>query len=107
MGTDMDLEEFRKEALLAADNVFVFAGFANRSESFFDNVGLDPFFVQRYRKAWFELEIVNAVALEEWESDGRPPDWAAKWLDKYRVDASDVIQELMQVVDELAYSAMH
>ncbi len=99
MGNSMKISTLREYALLAQESVFAFSEFAERSESFFDDCEQDSDFLRRYRKAWFELEIVNAVALEEWEVDGRPRNWAEKWEAKYKRDASEVVHELLKVVE--------
>lgn len=90
---------FREQALSATDSIFSFAEFTKKSELFFESYESDSDFVQRYKKAWFELEIVNAVALEEWESDGRPAHWEEKWASKYKGDATEVVHELLMVVE--------
>lgn len=99
MGANMNLNTFRQQALAALESIFAFAEFTKHSESLFEDEKGDSEFVQRYKEAWFELEIVNSVALEEWESDGRPKAWAEKWNDKYREEAAEVVHQLLQVVE--------
>jgi hypothetical protein len=98
MGTKMKLSKFIDQAILASENLFSFAEFTKNAEYFFDDNKLHPEFISLYKEKWFELEIVNAVALEDWESEGRPKDWKEKWDVKYKKDASDVIQEIVKVV---------
>ena len=38
---------------------------------------------------WGELEIVNAVALDEWDRDGSPSNWS-KWQEKYQKEAIEL-----------------
>lgn len=95
----MDPMKFREMALSAFGDLLAFADFTRRSEVILDDGGFDQELVQRYKKAWFEMEIVNSVALEEWESDGRPPEWNEKWSAKYRPDAEETIRELLKVLD--------
>ena len=87
-------------ALQSAANLFAFAEFTKHSETLIDDCN-DAVALMRYRKAWFELEIINSVALEEWESDGRPSAWDTKWNEKYRKDAHEVIQQLLNVAKAL------
>lgn len=51
--------------------------------------------IEHYRQTWFELEIVNALALSEWESEGRPADWQSRWESDYKCDAFGLITELI------------
>lgn len=48
-----------------------------------------------YQQTWFEMEIVNALALSEWENEGRPVDWRSRWESDYKHDASELIAELL------------
>ncbi|WP_409526353.1 hypothetical protein [Nitrincola sp. MINF-07-Sa-05] len=94
----MNLMTFREDALLAVESVFAFSDFTRRAESLCDELEGDADLIQRYKKAWFEMEIVNGVALGEWEDDGRPLIWMEKWNAKYKEDALEVIHDLLLVV---------
>jgi hypothetical protein len=95
----MNSNTFQQQALAALDSVFAFADFTKRSESFFDEASDDSGFVRQYKIAWFELEIINSVALEDWESDGRPRSWNEKWNEKYKREAADAIRLLLEAVE--------
>lgn len=95
----MKFSEFTNQALSASESLFSFAEFAKISESYFDKHKSDSAFFSSYKEKWFELEIVNAVALDDWESEGRPRDWSEKWDTKYKKDAANIIQELLNVVN--------
>lgn len=47
---------------------------------------------------WFEMEIVNGLALAEWEEDGSPQDWPYRWREEYQRDAEGLIAELLQLL---------
>ncbi|WP_121574854.1 hypothetical protein [Brenneria alni] len=53
---------------------------------------------ENYRQIWFELEIVNALALSEWENEGRSVDWQTRWESGYKHDASELINELLRLL---------
>lgn len=86
----MKQTDFDTFAARAADSVFTFAAFAKRTEELFaDSKNAEA--LEPYRSAWLELEIVNATALEEWESDGRPEKWDEKWSQKYKGEAVETV----------------
>jgi hypothetical protein len=74
-----------------------FSKFVRDAEIFCQNsrgdAGVDEDLVQ-YRKIWFDLEVINALALDDWESSGMPENWNAQWDEMYRRDAQEVIAEL-------------
>jgi hypothetical protein len=81
---------FESLSARATDSLFAFADFAQQAENlFFDSQDAEA--LQAYRSAWFELEIVNATALDEWEADGRPSDWNEKWTNKFLKDAAETV----------------
>ncbi|MFC0226169.1 hypothetical protein [Serratia aquatilis] len=51
-----------------------------------------------YQKIWFEMEIINALALSEWESEGRPANWQTRWESDYKRDASELMDELLRTL---------
>ncbi|APJ93903.1 TPA: hypothetical protein ACYZY7_004563 [Escherichia coli] len=53
---------------------------------------------ESYQQIWFELEIINALALSEWESAGRPENWQTRWELAYKQDASHVMAELLNTL---------
>lgn len=97
----MKFSEFINQALSASESLFAFAEFAKSAEFHFDNYKSNTEFFSLYKEKWFDLEIINAVALNDWESEGRPKDWSEKWNEKYKKDAANVIQELLNVVDTM------
>ena len=82
--------EFENLAAHAVDSVFAFADFTRRTEHLFDespNVQA----LQEYRRAWFEVEIVNATALDQWETAGRPEAWEIEWNERFLRDAVETV----------------
>ncbi|HHJ1300232.1 MULTISPECIES: hypothetical protein [Pseudomonas] len=53
---------------------------------------------ERWQTLWFEMEIVNALALAEWEDDGRPCDWSRRWREGYEQDAKALVSELLPLL---------
>jgi hypothetical protein len=51
-----------------------------------------------YQHIWFELEIINASALSDWEDEGRPVDWKSRWQSNYKLVASELIDELLNTL---------
>ena len=82
----MNLATFERRAERAVDSCLSFARFVADTEFLSD----DP----HYNALWFEAEIVNAVALAEWEVQGRPDDWADEWRPTFKADAIKVTQAL-------------
>ena len=40
---------------------------------------------------WFELEIINALALYDWEQSDKYTFWSALWEEKYKSDIEELI----------------
>lgn len=81
----------------ADENHFEFSKFVRDAEVFCKNENLGNFGdvnLARYREVWFNLEIINALALDDWDSSGRPDNWVCQWNERYRHDAKEVIAEL-------------
>ncbi|WP_260441037.1 hypothetical protein [Pseudomonas putida] len=52
----------------------------------------------RWESIWFEMEIVNALALSEWEEQGSPLDWHERWCEGYQPDAQALLSELTRLI---------
>jgi hypothetical protein len=86
--------------LSSLNNIASFARFVSYAE---DLSQLDELFENEsskdnYQQIWFELEIVNALALSEWENEGRPSDWQTRWESDYKQDASELMNELLRTL---------
>lgn len=84
-------------AFNSLNDVVSFAKFVNYAEGLpqVDELFEDEQNKDNYQQIWFELEIINALALSEWENEGRPTDWQARWESDYKHDASELIAELL------------
>ena len=85
--------EFGAFALKATEDVVAFAKVAQQSENLFGD-SPDKDALKRYQSAWFEVEVVNAVALADWEADGRPVSWGDKWRKLYQSSAAEAVAVL-------------
>lgn len=90
----MNQSEFFNEADVALKNHLSFARFVSRTEFLFDTPA--------YADAWFEAEIVNAVALGDWENQGSPADWNDTWSKVFMNDATEVIS-LLKIAVKAAF----
>lgn len=61
----------------------------------------ENFNAETYERAWFQLEILNALALDAWETDGKPADWTENWYANYRTDAVELITEFLNVIKSM------
>ncbi|MEM5342433.1 hypothetical protein [Paraburkholderia azotifigens] len=84
----------------AVDDHFKYARFVKESEHHQGDVS--PFANEEsmaaYQACWFELEIVNALALDEWESEGRPDTWLDSWNERYKQDAKELVGKLCSLL---------
>ncbi|EQB98094.1 hypothetical protein [Photorhabdus temperata] len=85
-------ESLIKDAVNSLDDLMVFSRFIHSSENLYDD--------ERYQKIWFELEIINSVALAEWEDQGRPSDWTKEWSIKFKEEATEVMASLINRIKE-------
>lgn len=84
---------FEQLARDATADVVAFARFVGQSEFLFADAADEPA-RQRYADAWFDAEILNALALERWESEGRPARWDATWRGAFQHDAAQAVEAL-------------
>ncbi|MBK5006366.1 hypothetical protein IAE33_001333 [Pseudomonas sp. S60] len=52
----------------------------------------------RWQALWFEMEIVNGLALAEWEEEGYPKHWSHRWREGYEQDARELVSELLLLI---------
>ena len=90
----MEQRDFYNLADSASENIYAFADFVKRTnEMFFDRQNND--LILSYREAWLNLEVVNAVALSQWEADGRPKIWDEQWRHEIKNEAIQAIDRLV------------
>ncbi|PZL91951.1 hypothetical protein CKF43_16430 [Pantoea graminicola] len=89
--------DIREYALSSLNDVVSFARFVNYAEDLpqLNDLFEDEHDKDNYQQIWFELEIVNALALSEWEIEGRPTDWQTRWISDYKQDATELIGKLL------------
>lgn len=98
----MDVTELLELAKSAADDHIKYACFIKESEvlqgsaSIFANEEKQA----EYQTCWFELEIVNALALDGWESEGKPTNWLDTWNERYKDDAKELIAKLCSLLSQ-------
>lgn len=51
-----------------------------------------------WQALWFEMEILNALALAECEEEGSPQDWSHRWREGYEQDARALVPELIALI---------
>lgn len=93
----MSAGEFHRLTRNATADVVAFARCVAQTEFLFDDAG-DADALAQYRAAWFDAEILNALALERWDSDGRPVDWSAVWHAEFARAAAQTVAALQAVV---------
>lgn len=97
MESSWTLQELIAEAGSAGDDHLAFARFVQQAEilceSFLSNeIG------SQLSEHWFELEILNASALSDWEDEGRPDVWQAPWTGLYQADAVELLTEFVHLL---------
>lgn len=94
----MKAEDVVKRAQTASKDHLEYARFVQDAEILQDGAVQDEERKSAYHAFWFELEIVNALALDEWESAGKPDDWSATWSERYKKDAEELIANLCAIL---------
>ncbi|MFK3815969.1 hypothetical protein ACI2KG_05095 [Pseudomonas sp. NPDC089407] len=89
--------EFRLLARAAQQSLPSWSRFVAQTEFVWQNPALvlDP---AAWQKLWFEMEIVNALALAEWEEEGCPQDWSHRWRERYEQDVRGLVSELTLLI---------
>ncbi|KAF0844722.1 hypothetical protein FNL37_2175 [Methylovorus glucosotrophus] len=97
MDDSLDKHVFLAEAREAVSTHIAFSRFVRGTESLCGSG--NPFLsgedISRFDKLWFELEIVNAGALSDWEDQGKPANWINEWEATYKPDAVELIENLV------------
>ncbi|WP_175103379.1 hypothetical protein [Pararobbsia alpina] len=96
----MNIDELLSQAKLASEDHVKFARFVAVTEALCDEqsplVSAERLSV--IRDTWFELELINALALDEWESHGKPADWTEVWNSRFRSDAQELVGKLYNLL---------
>ena len=101
--SNLNKNDFLMQAGLASENHVAFANFVRDAEVFCEDgrSGVIDENLAQYRKIWFDLEVINALALDDWESEGKPANWLPQWEERYKNDAKEVIAELRVLLTSL------
>ena len=78
----------------ATEDLFRWSRFVAHTEFLWQDITLVTD-ADAWQRQWFALEIVNGLALSEWEEDGRPNDWSARWREGYQQEAVELVNELL------------
>ncbi|NIX92662.1 hypothetical protein HCG45_07880 [Pseudomonas fulva] len=57
--------------------------------------------LEAWQTLWFEMEILNGLALGQWEDQGRPADWSQCWCDQYQKEALALVSDLARLLEQL------
>jgi hypothetical protein len=86
-----------KQGEQAVKDVFSWARFVAHSEFLWQDTTVVTD-AEAWQRCWFEMEIINGVALAQWEEQGRPDDWTRQWRDGYQQEATELLMELLALV---------
>ncbi|WP_147273120.1 hypothetical protein [Billgrantia montanilacus] len=90
------MEYIESSSATALHSFINFAEFVAQTEFLADEESEE--FKEQYGRAWFEMELVNSLALAEWEQDGCPREWGKIWGEKYKEEAKETLHEFLEVV---------
>lgn len=88
----------------ASENLFAWAAFVEQTEFLWqDTAAVQD--ADAWQRLWFELEIINGLALAQWEDEGKPDDWSDIWNKDYRQEAAALGAELVAMLGDADSSA--
>ncbi|MGU9857402.1 hypothetical protein [Pseudomonas sp. LF245] len=79
--------------LRASEDLFAWSAFVAQTEFLWQDIALVEDAIA-WQRVWFELEIINGLALAQWDDEGRPDDWTYAWNKDYRQEATGLATEL-------------
>ena len=88
----------------ASDNLFAWAAFVAQTEFLWQDTAL-VLDADAWQRLWFELEIINGLALSQWDDQGKPDDWSHSWNKDYRQEAASLATELLALLCDADSSA--
>ncbi|TFY86887.1 hypothetical protein DYL61_27125 [Pseudomonas nabeulensis] len=88
----------------ASEDLFAWAAFVAQTEFLWQDKGLVED-ADAWQRVWFELEIINGLALAQWDEQGRPEDWSCCWNEAYRQEARALAAELVALICDADSSA--
>lgn len=81
----------------AAQDLFAWSAFVSRTEFLWQDGSLVKD-ADAWQRVWFEMEIINGLALAEWEDQGRPAQWSSCWAGSYQEQARELAGELVALI---------
>jgi hypothetical protein len=81
----------------ASEDLFAWSAFVAQTEFLWQDIALVQDAVA-WQRLWFELEIINGLALAHWDEQGRPDDWSCCWNKNYRHEAAALASELIALL---------
>lgn len=85
----------------ASSNIFLYSSFVSSTEFILNDKNLKIINKDKYKDCWNEMEILNAIALAEWEDDGKPLSWEEKWKAIYQNDAKNLITNFLKNISSI------
>lgn len=81
----------------ASEDVFAWAAFVAQTEFLWQDTASVKDAVA-WQRTWFELEMLNGLALAQWEDEGKPINWSCRWNIGYRQEAAALANELLELL---------
>lgn len=81
----------------ASEDLFAWAAFVAQTEFLWQDAAL-ILDAAAWQRVWFELEIINGLALAQWDEQGRPGDWSSSWNEDYRQETRALAAELVAML---------
>ncbi|WLD66667.1 hypothetical protein [Pseudomonas sp. OVF7] len=81
----------------ASEDLFAWAAFVAQTEFLWQDTASVQNAVA-WQRVWFELEILNGLALAHWEDEGKPDNWSCRWNTDYRQEAAALANELLELL---------
>nr|WP_199067156.1 hypothetical protein [Chromobacterium sp. ASV5] len=82
------------------ENMLSFARFVQLAETFCGTA--NPFISKdntaQYDEVWFEMEIINALALSAWEDAGKPEHGCEAWDFEYQANAKKLVGCMLKLI---------
>lgn len=57
--------------------------------------------LEAWQTLWLEMEVLNGLALADWEDQGRPADWSQCWRDQYQKEALALVSDFALLLEQL------
>ena len=112
----MSENEFIKHLTMQSDNAWrchkefsIFLEYIERvkNSDFISNI-FSTHGLKEINKIWFDMEIVNALALDEWQNAGQPENWQSEWNSNFLPDVKSLIFSFNEALMNQGYrDTMH